>query len=150
MANLDHTQQVVHPPTLSSMDADSPMSDSDDSPVASALLSPPETQRDRAARGASSNANGKRPRKDISNGFDTEDEIPSARQARSTQTSSTAPANSSAPLGETREHAASGYKWNKQEDEPGYAWTNKKAVDEHNRALDALIHRDVVIAGEQE
>lgn len=45
-------------------------------------------------------------------------------------------------------HQASGYTWNKIEDEPGYGWMNKKALDEHNRAVDQLVHRDHQVKSE--
>jgi hypothetical protein len=45
-------------------------------------------------------------------------------------------------------HASSGYRWSRPEDEPGYAWKNKKAVDEMARALDGLVHKDCAIRGE--
>ncbi|QIX01397.1 hypothetical protein AMS68_006914 [Peltaster fructicola] len=127
------------------MDADSPMTDSSHSPDSS-LLSPPESQteqttttttssRDMPVTTGPANANGKRPRKDISNGA-TEDED-GARAMRSVNGKQLA----------IQEHKKSGYKWERAEDEPGYAWLNKKAADECNRAWDQLIHRDLVIAG---
>ena len=45
-------------------------------------------------------------------------------------------------------HEASGYKWTRQEDEPGWAWKNKKALDEYHRAYDTLIMKDFKIGGE--
>lgn len=39
----------------------------------------------------------------------------------------------------------SGYTWYKPEDEPGYAWMNKKAMDEANRAYDSLVDREKTI-----
>jgi hypothetical protein len=47
----------------------------------------------------------------------------------------------------TQTHASSGYRWTRAEDEPGYAWTNKKAFDEMGRAWEGLAHRDVVVKG---
>jgi hypothetical protein len=44
-------------------------------------------------------------------------------------------------------HASSGYRWTRAEDEPGYAWSNKKALDEMGRALDSLAHKDVAVKG---
>ena len=48
----------------------------------------------------------------------------------------------------TKTHERSGYQWSRAEDEPGYAWTNKKAVDEYHRAADALVHKDSMVKGE--
>lgn len=44
-------------------------------------------------------------------------------------------------------HQASGYTWSRPEDEPGYAWLNKKAVDEAARAWDGLLHKDFAVKG---
>lgn len=45
-------------------------------------------------------------------------------------------------------HAASGYEWTRVEDEPGYAWTNKKAMDEAHRAWAALVHVECAVKSE--
>lgn len=50
----------------------------------------------------------------------------------------------------TQTHSSSGYRWSRAEDEPGYAWSNKKALDEMARALDALAHKDAAVKGEFE
>ena len=47
----------------------------------------------------------------------------------------------------TKTHERSGYQWNRAEDEPGYAWLNKKAMDEYHRAADGLVHKDSMILG---
>lgn len=41
-----------------------------------------------------------------------------------------------------RNHAATTYAWTRPEDEPGYAWKNKKAQDEYNRAWDSLVDKN--------
>ncbi|KAK1075030.1 hypothetical protein LTR48_009283, partial [Friedmanniomyces endolithicus] len=42
-------------------------------------------------------------------------------------------------------HQQSGYTWEKLEDEPGYAWLNKKAQDERQRAWEGMVHKDCVV-----
>jgi len=39
-------------------------------------------------------------------------------------------------------HEQSGYTWVRQEEEPGWAWKNKRAVDEANRAYEGLLMKD--------
>ena len=81
------------------------------------------------------NANGKRPLSTLDvNG----DAYPPSR--------STVPTTSEPGVVHT--HEASGYKWTKQEDEPGWAWKNKKALDEYHRAYDTLVMKDLKIGGE--
>ncbi|KAK3680559.1 hypothetical protein LTR37_021166 [Vermiconidia calcicola] len=105
------------------------------------VVSPPDSQHRSAmppsATGAAiSNANGKRPINTISNGAD-EEELAGMLGAN----------------GKTRQefppktHERSGYTWNRAEDEPGYAWLNKKAVDEYQRAWDSLVHKDHMVKG---
>ena len=83
-----------------------------------------------ASGSAVANANGKRPLNNISNGLDDADEGSPSRREFAPKT-----------------HAASGYKWDRAEDEPGFAWTTKKAKDEYIRAFDAMAHRDSFIGG---
>lgn len=45
-------------------------------------------------------------------------------------------------------HDRSGYTWSREEDAPGYAWLNKKALDEYHRAWDSLVHKDSTVRGE--
>jgi len=81
------------------------------------------------------NANGKRPLSTLDvNG----DAPPSVR-------SDWAPATEPAVV---HTHEVSGYKWTRQEDEPGWAWKNKKALDEYHRAYDTMIMKDFKIGGE--
>lgn len=47
-----------------------------------------------------------------------------------------------------RTHAGSGYSWSKQEDEPGWASNNKRAVEEANRAWDSLVLKDRRVGSE--
>ena len=107
-----------------------------------ALLSPADSQsqtqlptRPTSASGAHlANSNGKRPHGSLSNGADEDETVETMPNAN----------RSNAP---TQTHASSGYRWTRAEDEPGYAWTNKKAVDEMGRAWEGLAHRDVVVKG---
>lgn len=39
-------------------------------------------------------------------------------------------------------HAASGYRWSREEDAPGYRWKNKKATEEAARAWDSLVGKE--------
>lgn len=48
----------------------------------------------------------------------------------------------------TKTHQPSGYTWSRAEDEPGYSWQNKKAMDEANRAWDSLQHKESMIKSE--
>ena len=48
----------------------------------------------------------------------------------------------------TKTHERSGYTWGREEDAPGYAWMNKKALDEFHRAWDSLVHKDFMVKGE--
>lgn len=45
-------------------------------------------------------------------------------------------------------HAATGYTWSRWEEEPGYAWGNKKAVDESQRAWEGMVHREGMVKSE--
>lgn len=154
-------------------EVDSRMSSPDDSDSelalnhATALCSPPNSQLPHpppptanSSAPVRANANGKRPLNHISNSTDhegsTDEGDPStsttsallededAATATMTMGGTAPPAHDFPP----QTHAASGYTWNRVEDEPGYAWTNKKAVDECNRAWDMLTHRDHMVKGE--
>ncbi|TKX19976.1 hypothetical protein C1H76_7860 [Elsinoe australis] len=43
---------------------------------------------------------------------------------------------------EVKTHQPSGYSWTRTEDEPGYAWKNKRAMEEAERAWGAILHKD--------
>jgi len=108
------------------------------------ILSPPDSQyRIQAnmpisAPGlAGANANGKRPIQTISNG--TEDD------GHNLAAATTGKARQEFP---PQTHAPSGYTWSRTEDEPGYAWMNKKALDESHRAWDQLVHREHMVKSE--
>lgn len=84
-----------------------------------------------------SNANGKRPLVDISNGPEDENGLPGNGDGQQK------------PRQEfpTKTHAGSGYTWNSAEAEPGWVWSNKKAVEEANRAFEGLVHREFMVRG---
>lgn len=42
-------------------------------------------------------------------------------------------------------HKASGYTWDKPEDEPGYDWLNKRAQEEHARAWESIVDKASMI-----
>jgi len=96
-------------------------------------LSPPSSQGMPLASPSTTgaNANGKRPLSTL----DTNGEA--APIARNTAT----------PLEpqKVKTHEQSGYTWVRQEDEPGWAWRNKRAVDEANRAYEGLLTKDIVV-----
>jgi hypothetical protein len=102
-------------------------------------LSPDESQTTpnmpTAASGAHlANSNGKRPHGALLNGGEEDEAVESMPNT----------ARSNAPV---QTHASSGYRWSRPEDEPGYAWRNKKATDEMARALDGLVHKDLDVRG---
>lgn len=131
------------PPEPDSQMLSSPSdSDIDTTANTSSVLSPPDSQQ-RATRSSSgnmptvasgtagANANGKRPLNTISNGHDDNSRaIDQPRREFPTKT-----------------HAASGYMWDRAEDEPGYAWLSKKARDEYSRALDGMAHKESAVLG---
>jgi hypothetical protein len=97
-----------------------------------------------ASGSAIANANGKRPINTISNGADETDEILGMRTSANGANAAAGKAKADFP---TKTHERSGYQWNRTEDEPGYAWLNKKAMDEYHRALDGLVHRESMVQG---
>jgi hypothetical protein len=80
------------------------------------------------------NSNGKRPHGSLSNGADEDETVETMPNAGRSNTP-------------TQTHASSGYRWTRAEDEPGYAWTNKKAFDEMGRAWELLAHKDATVKG---
>lgn len=48
------------------------------------------------------------------------------------------------PIG-TQVDKATGYTWDRQEDEPGYEWMNKRAFEEASRAYDMIIDKGAMI-----
>ncbi|GAB7338976.1 hypothetical protein MBLNU457_5645t1 [Dothideomycetes sp. NU457] len=76
------------------------------------------------------NANGKRPLSTLDVNGDAPPPL------RSAQAAASGPA-------EVQTHQPSGYTWTKQEDEPGWSWKSKRALDEANRAQDSLVMKDL-------
>lgn len=136
------------------MDGDSPMSDSPADSPSSAAFVPSDSQAEKATRNmavhsSNANANGKRPLHDISNGADGEFSNP-----EQTMRMGVAPAGSTTEAAaNTQEQVfveqvhASGYKWTKPEDAPGYGWYNKKASEEYSRAVELLVHKEHMVKG---
>ncbi|KAK3116495.1 hypothetical protein LTR53_003099 [Teratosphaeriaceae sp. CCFEE 6253] len=127
---------------------DSPPSDAEDvvTPagqiINSAILSPPDSQHhDPADMLAGANSNGKRPLNTISNGTEVVDLVGAANGATEGKGKARAVIQDFPP----RTHGASGYTWSKLEDEPGYAWLNKKALDERQRAWEVMAHKDNMV-----
>ena len=113
-------------------------------PPQASILSPPDSQHQSAMPTSASgsvmaNANGKRPINTISNGADDAEEL-AAMHANGKPKQEFPP----------RKHERSGYMWSRAEDEPGYAWMNKKAQDEGQRAWDSLAHKEYMVKGEWE
>ncbi|KAF1816957.1 hypothetical protein P152DRAFT_453561 [Eremomyces bilateralis CBS 781.70] len=52
------------------------------------------------------------------------------------------------PEGNTFVHKPSGYVWPAEgyEESPGYSWTNEKALEEYARAMDSLVHVEMIEA----
>ena len=145
MATTDPDSQMLSSPSDSDIDANTTQT-----PQPSTILSPPDSQHGRTTRSSNNtsnmptaasgaavaNANGKRPLNTISNGVDDGDHEGSGRAIDQ-------------PRREfpTKTHAGSGYKWDRAEEEPGYAWLSKKARDEFERAVSGMVHRDCVVLG---
>ncbi|KAK3113941.1 hypothetical protein LTR53_008241 [Teratosphaeriaceae sp. CCFEE 6253] len=128
---------------------DSPPSDAEDVATAagqiinSASLSPPDSQHHNPADMlAGPNSNGKRPLNTISNGME---EVIDLAGAADETTERKGKARAVVQDFPPRTHGASGYTWSKLEDEPGYAWLNKKALDERQRAWEGMAHKDNMV-----
>lgn len=52
------------------------------------------------------------------------------------------------PQGSVKMHGPSGYSWVRPEDEPGYAWRNKKTMDEYTRTWEAMVDKDRTVGSE--
>lgn len=128
--------------------------------AAAPVPSPPDSQRQpmpTVPSGASiANSNGKRPLQTISNGADDTEGVTELRLAcaalgvyedmRLMGTAEMANANGKSKAEAFfKTHASSGYTYSRPEDEPGYAWLNKKTQDEITRALEGLQHKDCML-----
>lgn len=130
--------------------------------VDTTAISPPDSQQRSmplSATGSSlANSNGKRPIQTISNGNDEvegndHDErklLARAAHANLAATAEMTSMGNGAPgkpgFSPTKTHP-SGYTWREQEQEPGYAWTSKKAQDEYKRAADQMVHKESAVRG---
>ena len=144
-ADNDSDSQMLSSPSSSDLEGQSRTD-----PPQTSILSPPDSQHrsampTSATGSAIANANGKRPINTISNGADETDDMQAAGSALGSSGGSGA-GKARAEFA-TKTHQQSGYQWNRAEDEPGYAWLNKKALDEYHRAFDGLVHRDYMVKG---
>lgn len=128
-------------------------SDDGNEPIkSSSILSPPESQHHdsqmpNVAPSTSANANGKRPLQTISNGIDDDDsELIVMGGGGPAAANGGGKARQDVSM---KTHQASGYSWALAEQEPGYAWGNKKARDEAQRAWEReVVHKECMIKGE--
>lgn len=51
----------------------------------------------------------------------------------------------SSAAGPVKVHEATGYQWIRPEDEPGYAWKNRKAQEEAMKALDQIAEKEKMV-----
>lgn len=153
MADHDGDSQMLSSASSASSPSTPPITQQPTAHPTSSTLSPPDSQH-RSNSNALANANGKRPLNTISNGPEDDDDLVvmssgPAQAPSQAQSQGQSQANLQlAPEFPTQTHAASGYTWNRKEDEPGYAWANKKAVDEYHRAWDGMVQKDHMVKGE--
>lgn len=108
-------------------------------------LSPPNSQgppapiSTLASSASAPNANGKRPLSTLESTHDPASPIQPA-MLRTTN---------GAAL-ERQTHQPSGYSWTQPEDAPGYAWRNKRAVEDAERAWATVLDKDKRVASESE
>ncbi|KAF4547854.1 Hypothetical protein D9617_35g090050 [Elsinoe fawcettii] len=95
-------------------------------------LSPPSSQT-APLPSPRANANGKRPLSTLDNNVELSH--PTTRSANAATTKDAEPQ-------EVKTHQPSGYTWVKTEDEPGYSWKNKRAIEEAERAWGTILHKD--------
>jgi hypothetical protein len=126
--------------------------------TSSSILSPPDSQHrshtttttttmPHLTSSANANANGKRPLTSLSN--DIVDLTSEAESAMAELTAGTMGGKQQQqPHFPPKTHQPSGYTWTRHEDEPGWAWGNKKAVDERGRAWEGMAHRELMVRSE--
>ncbi|KAF2214566.1 hypothetical protein CERZMDRAFT_90153 [Cercospora zeae-maydis SCOH1-5] len=136
MPSKEDDSQMVSSPEESDLEQTTTPVTQTSSP-AETVLSPPDSQRrERSLPTASlANSNGKRPLQNISNGSDDMEELHAMSNVNGK-------ARPDAPY---KTHESSGYTYSKAEEEPGYAWLNKKAQDEFSRAWDGLQHKESMV-----
>ena len=156
-ADHDGDSQMVSSPSDSELESNNRIKTPANPVQQQSTLSPPDSQHrsvmpTSASGAAIANANGKRPLNTISNGADETEEV-AAMQAGGSGVSGVSGAGKAAVRTDraefaTKTHERSGYQWNREEDTPAYAWMNKKALDEYHRAIDGLVHKEVMVRGE--
>lgn len=144
-ADQDGDSQMISSPSSSDQEGTTRIL----TPAQPTALSPPDSQHrsampTSASGSAIANANGKRPLNTISNGADDADEILAMQIGANGAGIGKGVTKQEFP---TKTHERSGYQWNRAEDEPGYAWLNKKALDEYHRAFDSLVHKESMVRG---
>ncbi|KAK0906898.1 hypothetical protein LTR02_005732 [Friedmanniomyces endolithicus] len=147
MADNDGDSHMDSPPDLFDLEDVTP----DNTITDPAIVSPPDSQQggatDMPTSAPGANSNGKRPLNIISNGAEEDGNAANdLTGAATTPHSSTGKGRAAGgPDFAPKIHQQSGYTWEKLEDEPGYAWLNKKAQDERQRAFDGMVHKDCVV-----
>lgn len=146
MSTADHdgdSQMLSSPSDSDTEQIQTPLAQTTTS--SSNILSPPDSQhRSNTSMPTSTsgstiaNANGKRPINTISNGAEDDEQAPTIQNGGGKARAEFA----------TKTHERSGYSWNRAIDEPGYAWMNKKAMDEFQRAWDGLVQKENMVKGE--
>ena len=131
--DADNDSQMLSSPSTTSS---SPTTPPQIPPSSASNLSPPDSQHRTSKM---SNANGKRPLNTISTEADEVEWLATNAAAAG------AAKTKELPL---KTHAGSGYTWRRPEDEPGFGWGNKKAVDEGQRAWEGVVHKDCMVRGE--
>ncbi|KAK5717997.1 hypothetical protein LTR15_008840 [Elasticomyces elasticus] len=133
MADTDGDSHMDSPPDLFDQDVETPI----DQFIDPSTMSPPDSQHH--APGA--NSNGKRPLNTISNGNGEDPNAAIDLAGAAPVMEPRAPKKQDFP---EKKHQ-SGYTWDRFEDEPGYQWLSKKALDERNRAWDSMVHKDHMV-----
>lgn len=115
-----------------------------------------------APSASGANANGKRPLDSLDNPASATSSLPldgsfdainagiaSANEAANPVNTSANSNGSGNQQHKVQTHAATGYSWSRQEDAPGYAWQNRKAQEEANRAWEmGIVAKDRAVGSE--
>lgn len=117
--------------------------------LTNAMLSPPSSQGRPVVQSTSANINGKRPLSTLEPSF-------SSNESSNAITTTTSTANDAGSRVENQQseeqsinidkdvkiHHKSGYTWSKSEDEPGYTFMNKRALEESERAWSCVLGKE--------
>jgi len=99
-----------------------------------------------AASSSGANANGKRPLDTLDGTIDAASGIDADSPTNSTAIANGTKATGTSGNQKVHTHASSGYTWTRAEDGPGYAWINRKAQEDANRAWETgIVGKDRVI-----